>query len=115
MKTTDGSSSNGSTGGVIHTQNSSNDLDLDSSNNSTNHKALLKDADLLALKRGHVLRELIETERVYVEEMRAIIQGYCDEMEDNAGYMQQLVPDPLRGKQDVLFGNMREIYDFHAK
>ncbi len=33
---------------------------------------------------------------------------------DNA-YMQDLIPETLKGKQDILFGNMPQIYDFHAK
>ncbi len=76
-------------------------------------EAVMRDSDLLAAKRGHVMRELIDTERVYVQEMRTILEGYCDEMD--SPYMQQFIPPVLRGKQDVLFGNLREIADFHAK
>ena len=73
----------------------------------------LGDSDILAAKRGHVMRELIDTERMYVQELRMILEGYCDEMENP--YMQQLLPVALKGKQDILFGNMREIYNFHSK
>ena len=73
----------------------------------------LGDSDILAAKRGHVMRELIDSERMYVQELRTILEGYCDEM--NNPYMQQLLPIALKGKQDILFGNMREIYNFHSK
>ena len=72
----------------------------------------LGDSEMLAAKRGHVMRELIDTERMYVQELWTILEGYCDEM-DNP-YMQQLLPVALKGKQDILFGNMRDIYNFHS-
>lgn len=85
------------------------DIDPD----SANHADIIKDGDILAAKRGHVMRELIETERIYVGELQSIIEGYCDQM--NNAYMQQLIPIALRGKDDILYGNIKEIYDFHAK
>ena len=75
--------------------------------------AQMGDSEMLAAKRGHIMRELIDTERMYVQEIRTILEGYCDEM-DNP-YMQQLLPVALKGKQDILFGNMRDIYNFHSK
>ena len=73
----------------------------------------LGDSEMLAAKRGHVMRELIDTERMYVQELRTILEGYCDEMD--SPYMQHLLPVALKGKQDILFGNMRDIYNFHSK
>uniref|UniRef100_A0A3Q2QUW9 MCF.2 cell line derived transforming sequence n=1 Tax=Fundulus heteroclitus TaxID=8078 RepID=A0A3Q2QUW9_FUNHE len=62
------------------------------------------------LKR-HVMRELIETERVYVEELLSVLLGYRAEMDDPA--LSGLLPPILRSKRDILFGNMPEIYNFH--
>ncbi|KFO91212.1 Proto-oncogene DBL, partial [Buceros rhinoceros silvestris] len=61
----------------------------------------------------HVINELIETERVYVEELFTVLTGYRAEMDNPA--MLLLMPPVLRNRKDVLFGNMPEIYDFHNK
>ncbi|KFP42819.1 Proto-oncogene DBL, partial [Chlamydotis macqueenii] len=61
----------------------------------------------------HVINELIETERVYVEELFTVLTGYRAEMDNPA--MLILMPPVLRNRKDVLFGNMPEIYDFHNK
>ncbi|XP_067313722.1 proto-oncogene DBL isoform X3 [Pseudorasbora parva] len=63
------------------------------------------------LKR-HVMKELIETERIYVEELLAVLLGYRAEM-DNPSLASDL-PTSLRNKRDVLFGNLPDIYNFHS-
>uniref|UniRef100_A0A4W3IL12 Guanine nucleotide exchange factor DBS n=1 Tax=Callorhinchus milii TaxID=7868 RepID=A0A4W3IL12_CALMI len=67
----------------------------------------------LAILRRHVINELIETERVYVEELLCVLEGYAAEMENPS--MILLMPIALQNKKDVLFGNMPEIYDFHNR
>uniref|UniRef100_A0A8C5GC67 MCF.2 cell line derived transforming sequence a n=1 Tax=Gouania willdenowi TaxID=441366 RepID=A0A8C5GC67_GOUWI len=62
---------------------------------------------------SHVMRELIETERIYVEELLCVLLGYRAEM-DNAE-LSGLLPPILRSKRDILFGNMPEIYNFHSR
>ncbi|NWI39341.1 MCF2 protein, partial [Picathartes gymnocephalus] len=69
--------------------------------------------DSLDILKGHVINELIETERVYVEELFTVLTGYRAEMDNPA--MLMLLPPVLRNRKDVLFGNMPEIYDFHNK
>ncbi|XP_065585536.1 proto-oncogene DBL isoform X2 [Cyrtonyx montezumae] len=69
--------------------------------------------DSLDILKGHVINELIETERVYVEELFTVLTGYRAEMDNPA--MVILMPPVLRNRKDVLFGNMPEIYDFHNK
>ncbi|NXD37571.1 MCF2 protein, partial [Copsychus sechellarum] len=69
--------------------------------------------DSLEILKGHVINELIETERVYVEELFTVLMGYRAEMDNPA--MLILLPPVLRNRKDVLFGNMPEIYDFHNK
>ncbi|KAM4732108.1 proto-oncogene DBL isoform 4-T4 [Anableps anableps] len=64
------------------------------------------------LKR-HVMRELIETERIYVEELLSVLLGYRAEMDNPA--LSGLLPPILRSKRDILFGNMPEIYNFHSR
>ncbi|KAL9918236.1 uncharacterized protein ACN427_000659 isoform 3-T3 [Glossina fuscipes fuscipes] len=70
-----------------------------------------QDLDARRLKRGHVLTELLETERIYVHEMSSILKGYCDQMHSEE--MIHLVPASLQGKEDILFGNLHELYTFH--
>ncbi|XP_076349568.1 guanine nucleotide exchange factor DBS-like isoform X5 [Tachypleus tridentatus] len=67
--------------------------------------------DMKNHKRGHVMTELIETEKTYVSELNSIIEGYKKEMDNPA--MKDCIPGSLFGKSDVLFGNMMEIYNFH--
>ncbi|NWT68769.1 MCF2 protein, partial [Prunella himalayana] len=69
--------------------------------------------DSLDVLKGHVINELIETERVYVEELFTVLTGYRAEMDNPA--MLILLPPVLRNRKDVLFGNMPEIYDFHNR
>lgn len=62
-------------------------------------------------KQGHVIRELIETERTYVTELESILRGYKQEMDSNPHDL----PLNLQGQTEVLFGNLQEIYEFHSK
>ncbi|XP_029315533.1 guanine nucleotide exchange factor DBS isoform X2 [Cottoperca gobio] len=77
------------------------------------HASLSEEEENLAVLRRHVMNELLETERAYVEELLCVLQGYASEM-DNAA-MAHLMPAPLQNKKDVLFGNMTEIYHFHKR
>ncbi|XP_071210777.1 guanine nucleotide exchange factor DBS-like isoform X5 [Salvelinus alpinus] len=80
------------------------------SNRST---SLSEEDENLAILRKHVMNELLETERGYVEELHCVLQGYASEMDNPA--MASLMPAPLQNKKDVLFGNMPEIYTFHKR
>ncbi|XP_067896258.1 guanine nucleotide exchange factor DBS isoform X4 [Heterodontus francisci] len=71
------------------------------------------DEENLAVLRSHVMNELIETERAYVEELLCVLEGYAAEMENPL--MIPFIPVVLQKKKDVLFGNMPEIYDFHSR
>uniref|UniRef100_A0AAQ5YX70 Mcf.2 cell line derived transforming sequence-like b n=1 Tax=Amphiprion ocellaris TaxID=80972 RepID=A0AAQ5YX70_AMPOC len=66
-----------------------------------------------ALEKIHVMNELLETERAYVEELLCVLQGYASEMDNPA--MSPLIPAPLQNKKEILFGNMPEIYHFHKR
>uniref|UniRef100_A0A8C6LFG7 MCF.2 cell line derived transforming sequence b n=1 Tax=Nothobranchius furzeri TaxID=105023 RepID=A0A8C6LFG7_NOTFU len=61
----------------------------------------------------HIIKELIATERIYVDELLSVLLGYRAEMEDPS--MANLLPSALRSQKDVLFGNMPEIYQFHSR
>uniref|UniRef100_A0A7N8Y3W6 MCF.2 cell line derived transforming sequence-like 2 n=1 Tax=Mastacembelus armatus TaxID=205130 RepID=A0A7N8Y3W6_9TELE len=61
----------------------------------------------------HIMTELIETERLYVEELQSIMEGYFAELVNSE--LSHLTPPSLENKRDVLFGNLPEIYEFHNK
>nr|KAF6460675.1 MCF.2 cell line derived transforming sequence like [Molossus molossus] len=67
----------------------------------------------LAILRRHVMNELLDTERVYVEELLCVLEGYAAEMDNPL--MAHLISTGLQNKKDVLFGNMEEIYHFHNR
>ncbi|XP_061696662.1 guanine nucleotide exchange factor DBS-like isoform X2 [Syngnathoides biaculeatus] len=77
------------------------------------HGSLSEEEENSAVLRRHVMNELLETERAYVEELLCVLQGYASEM-DNAS-MAHLIPAHLQNKKEVLFGNMPEIYHFHKR
>ncbi|XP_077014840.1 guanine nucleotide exchange factor DBS isoform X12 [Tamandua tetradactyla] len=72
-----------------------------------------EEEESLAILRRHVMNELLETERVYVEELLCVLEGYAAEMDNPL--MTHLVSASLQNKKDVLFGNMEEIYHFHNR
>ncbi|XP_041328329.1 guanine nucleotide exchange factor DBS isoform X2 [Pyrgilauda ruficollis] len=73
----------------------------------------MDDEENLAVLRQHVMNELIETERAYVEELLCVLEGYAAEMDNPL--MAHLIPPELQNKKDILFGNMEEIYHFHNR
>uniref|UniRef100_A0A671WN55 MCF.2 cell line derived transforming sequence like n=1 Tax=Sparus aurata TaxID=8175 RepID=A0A671WN55_SPAAU len=80
---------------------------------NSRHASLSEEEENLAVLRRHVMNELLETERAYVEELLCVLQGYASEMDNPA--MVHLIPAPLQNKKEVLFGNMPEIYHFHKR
>ncbi|XDV37225.1 hypothetical protein PO909_006863 [Leuciscus waleckii] len=68
--------------------------------------------DSTDLLKRHVMKELIETERIYVEELLAVLLGYRAEMDNPS--LASALPTSLRNKRDVLFGNLPDIYNFHS-
>ncbi|KAM4560134.1 guanine nucleotide exchange factor DBS isoform 2-T2 [Odontesthes bonariensis] len=82
-------------------------------NGGTRHASLSEEEENLAVLRRHVMNELLETERAYVEELLCVLEGYAAEMDNPA--MALLIPSTLLSKKDVLFGNMFEIYQFHKR
>ncbi|KAL1022263.1 hypothetical protein UPYG_G00024410 [Umbra pygmaea] len=88
-------------------------VEIQVQNASTRQGSLSEEEENLAVLRRHVMNELLETERAYVEELLCVLQGYAAEMDNPA--MTHLIPSSLLNKKDVLFGNMPEIYQFHER
>ncbi|XP_028322155.1 guanine nucleotide exchange factor DBS isoform X3 [Gouania willdenowi] len=82
-------------------------------NGGTRHASLSEEDENLAVLRRHVMNELLETERAYVEELLCVLEGYAAEMDNPS--MAHLIPSALHSKKDILFGNMTEIYQFHKR
>ncbi|XP_007452131.1 PREDICTED: proto-oncogene DBL isoform X3 [Lipotes vexillifer] len=78
---------------------------------SSAQSSSLDNDNSLDILKNHVLNELVQTEKVYVRELFAVLLGYREEMDNPE--MFDLIPPLLRNKKDVLFGNMAEIYEFH--
>uniref|UniRef100_A0A8C8RCN3 Pleckstrin homology and RhoGEF domain containing G4B n=1 Tax=Pelusios castaneus TaxID=367368 RepID=A0A8C8RCN3_9SAUR len=57
----------------------------------------------------HIMDEMITTEREYVRSLGYIIDNYFPEME------RINLPQDLRGKRNIIFGNLEKLYDFHCQ
>lgn len=55
------------------------------------------------------MNELVETERVYVNDLQCVVEGYMKEYQDGSPNL----PRGLCGKKGIIFGNIEEIYVFH--
>ncbi|XP_051566267.1 kalirin-like [Myxocyprinus asiaticus] len=57
--------------------------------------------------RMFVLNELIQTEKDYVKDLGIVVEGFMKTIEDKG------VPDDMKGKDKIVFGNIHQIYDWH--
>ncbi|KAM6977783.1 rho guanine nucleotide exchange factor 25, partial [Aplochiton taeniatus] len=55
----------------------------------------------------YVLTELIETEKLYVADLGLIVEGYMATMHTKG------IPDDMKGKDKIVFGNIHQIFDWH--
>uniref|UniRef100_H3CXY2 Pleckstrin homology domain containing, family G (with RhoGef domain) member 4 n=1 Tax=Tetraodon nigroviridis TaxID=99883 RepID=H3CXY2_TETNG len=60
-------------------------------------------------KLRHIVEEMVTTEREYVRSLHYIIHHYFPEME------RADLPQDLRGKRSVVFGNLEKLLDFHSQ
>ncbi|XP_067093965.1 pleckstrin homology domain-containing family G member 4B isoform X2 [Osmerus mordax] len=67
------------------------------------------DGKKLNSKVQHIMDEMIATEREYVRSLRYIIEHYFPEME------RLDLPQDLRGKRSIIFGNVEKLCDFHSQ
>uniref|UniRef100_A0A8C4VYL3 Pleckstrin homology and RhoGEF domain containing G4 n=1 Tax=Gopherus evgoodei TaxID=1825980 RepID=A0A8C4VYL3_9SAUR len=71
--------------------------------------AFLTEIFCLCSKLRHIIDEMVTTEREYVRSLCYIIESYFPEME------RLDLPQDLRGKRSVIFGNLEKLYDFHSQ
>uniref|UniRef100_A0A3Q3A5S1 Kalirin-like n=1 Tax=Kryptolebias marmoratus TaxID=37003 RepID=A0A3Q3A5S1_KRYMA len=62
-----------------------------------------------ARKKEYIMAELLQTERVYVRDLQECIETYLWEMTSGS----EDVPSGLNNKDDIVFGNIQDIYEFH--
>ncbi|RVE74964.1 hypothetical protein OJAV_G00027050 [Oryzias javanicus] len=60
-------------------------------------------------KLRHIVEEMVTTEREYVRSLHYIIHHYFPEME------RADLPQDLRGKRSIVFGNLEKLLDFHSQ
>lgn len=60
-------------------------------------------------KLRHVVEEMVTTEREYVRSLHYVVRHYFPEME------RRDLPQDLRGKRSVIFGNLEKLLDFHSQ
>nr|XP_020473339.1 rho guanine nucleotide exchange factor 25-like isoform X2 [Monopterus albus] len=58
-------------------------------------------------KSMYVLKELVETEKHYVEDLGFIVEGYMATMSSKG------IPEDMKGKDKIVFGNIHQIFDWH--
>ncbi|KAM5330960.1 pleckstrin homology domain-containing family G member 4B isoform 2-T2 [Glossophaga mutica] len=56
----------------------------------------------------HIMAEMISTEREYVRSLGYVVDNYFPEME------RVDLPQDLRGKRSIIFGNLEQLYNFHC-
>uniref|UniRef100_A0A8C1TMF3 non-specific serine/threonine protein kinase n=1 Tax=Cyprinus carpio TaxID=7962 RepID=A0A8C1TMF3_CYPCA len=57
--------------------------------------------------RMFVLNELIQTEKDYVKDLGIVVEEFMKRIEEKG------VPDDMKGKDKIVFGNIHQIYDWH--
>ncbi|XP_046852917.1 guanine nucleotide exchange factor DBS-like isoform X2 [Xenia sp. Carnegie-2017] len=69
----------------------------------------VEDDAVLLTKRAQVMNELVETEKVYVRDLQDVVEGYMKQYKDSSPN----IPQELKSKKGIIFGNIHEIYVFH--
>ncbi|CAH2036113.1 unnamed protein product, partial [Iphiclides podalirius] len=71
-----------------------------------------EEIEAILKKREYVLRELVDTEEIYVSDLRLICDGYVRHMADPAA--DPPMPEGLRDRRHrMIFGNIEAIYEWH--
>uniref|UniRef100_A0A3B5MXP1 Si:ch211-269k10.2 n=1 Tax=Xiphophorus couchianus TaxID=32473 RepID=A0A3B5MXP1_9TELE len=73
------------------------------------HYVLIIHMFVFPSKVQHIMDEMISTEREYVRSLSYIIEHYFPEME------RLDLPQDLRGKRSIIFGNLEKLWDFHSQ
>ncbi|CAJ1085597.1 uncharacterized protein LOC117820972 [Xyrichtys novacula] len=72
------------------------------------HLARSQESASNAVRLQHILEELVLTEREYVRSLGYILTHYLPLLDKPD------IPQDLRGKRSVIFGNLEKLFDFHS-
>ncbi|XP_055846907.1 triple functional domain protein isoform X2 [Episyrphus balteatus] len=99
-----------STSGSTSDRHSDPSLEAKLSSSSNAAKEINEEKRKSARRKEFIMAELMQTERTYVKDLETCIKCFLEEFRSGHN-----VPPALIGKEDILFGNMKEIYHFHQK
>uniref|UniRef100_A0A6Q2XXB2 Rho guanine nucleotide exchange factor 25 n=1 Tax=Esox lucius TaxID=8010 RepID=A0A6Q2XXB2_ESOLU len=88
--------------------NSLSDSDPEVNLNDPNHE-VSDEKRRTARKKEYIMSELLQTERVYVKDLQECIETYLWEMTSGS----EEIPSRIANKDDIVFGNIQDIYEFH--
>jgi hypothetical protein len=102
---------------VNHNRKTSIDSTVSSLNNYDfiNETNNLETDKIHAKKLCHIINELVETERIYVNELKLVIDGYLSAVNSQHQTIHGQVPNIVLANKDILFGNIEDIYQFHSQ
>ncbi|XP_039098262.1 probable guanine nucleotide exchange factor MCF2L2, partial [Hyaena hyaena] len=86
---------------------------LESSHNGENQEPEKLDSTANLSHPRRIILDLLETEEIYIKEIKSIIDGYITPMDFI--WLKHLIPDVLQNNKELLFGNIRELYEFHNR
>ncbi|XP_032195475.1 probable guanine nucleotide exchange factor MCF2L2 isoform X3 [Mustela erminea] len=86
---------------------------LESSHHGENPKPEQLDSPENLSPTRRIIHDLLETEEIYIKEIKSIIDGYITPMDFI--WLKHLIPDVLQNNKEFLFGNIRELYEFHNR
>jgi len=55
------------------------------------------------------MQELVNTEVDYIQSLQYVVDNYIPEMNRSS------LPQPLRGKKNIVFANLEKIHEFHSQ
>ncbi|ALC42943.1 trio, partial [Drosophila busckii] len=83
---------------------------LTTSASSAASKEINEEKRKSARRKEFIMAELMQTERAYVNDLATCIKCFLEEFRSGRN-----VPPALVGQEDIIFGNIRELYQFHQK
>uniref|UniRef100_A0A8C6TYD1 DH domain-containing protein n=1 Tax=Neogobius melanostomus TaxID=47308 RepID=A0A8C6TYD1_9GOBI len=88
---------------IIKDPNNPEALDSDQGSNESDTEQRNK-----ALRgRMFVVNEMVQSEKDYVKDLAVIVEGFMSRLEVRG------IPEEMRGKDKIVFGNIQQIYDWH--
>uniref|UniRef100_A0AAQ4P2K3 DH domain-containing protein n=1 Tax=Gasterosteus aculeatus aculeatus TaxID=481459 RepID=A0AAQ4P2K3_GASAC len=88
---------------IIKDPNNPEALDSDQGSNESDTET----RDKALRGRMFVVNEMIQSEKDYVKDLAVIVEGFMSRLEVRG------IPEDMRGKDKMVFGNIQQIYDWH--